>query len=84
MGSRCLLCNNEAEVTNNHLFLHCRITPQIWTLFLSLTDTKWIMAEHTADLTSCWIERGGTKSSKKWWGSNSTLYMVDGIERKEQ
>ncbi|KAG5622018.1 hypothetical protein H5410_007236 [Solanum commersonii] len=25
------------------------------------------MPEHTADLMSCWIRRGGSKSQKKWW-----------------
>jgi len=25
------------------------------------------MPEHTADLLSCWIRRGGSKSQKKWW-----------------
>lgn len=35
--SRCFLCN-EAEETNSHLLLHCKITAQIWSLFLSLTN----------------------------------------------
>lgn len=25
------------------------------------------MPEHTADLLSCWIRRGGSKSQKRWW-----------------
>ncbi|WMV09108.1 hypothetical protein MTR67_002493 [Solanum verrucosum] len=25
------------------------------------------MPEHTADLLSCWIRRGGSKSQKAWW-----------------
>ncbi|WMV42602.1 hypothetical protein MTR67_035987 [Solanum verrucosum] len=25
------------------------------------------MPEHTADLLSCWIRRGASKSQKKWW-----------------
>ncbi|WMV29123.1 hypothetical protein MTR67_022508 [Solanum verrucosum] len=36
-------------------------------MFLSLTETKWSMPEHTADLLSCWIRRGGSKTQKKWW-----------------
>jgi len=63
---RCFLCN-ETNETNNHLFLHCRVTGQLWSLFLRLTGNSWTMPEHTADLLSCWIRRGGSKSQKKWW-----------------
>lgn len=45
---------------------HCKVTSQIWALFLSLSQSKWIMLEHTTDLLSCWIRRGGSKSHKKW------------------
>lgn len=64
--SRCFLCN-ETDETNNHLFLHCKITAQLWSLFLKLTDSNWTMPEHTSDLLSCWIRRGGSKTQKKWW-----------------
>lgn len=66
IASWCSLCN-EAEETNNHLFLHCNITAQRWALFLSTSHTLWTMPEHTSDLLSCWIRRGGSKSQKKWW-----------------
>ncbi|WMV23799.1 hypothetical protein MTR67_017184 [Solanum verrucosum] len=66
IASWCSLCN-ETEETNNHLFLHCKVTTQLWNLFLGPTHTEWIMPEHTADLLSCWISRGGRKSKKKWW-----------------
>ncbi|WMV45978.1 hypothetical protein MTR67_039363 [Solanum verrucosum] len=64
--SWCSLCRNTAE-TNQHLFLHCNFTTQIWAIFLSLTKTNWTMPEHTADLLSCWIRRGGSTSQKAWW-----------------
>ncbi|WMV33375.1 hypothetical protein MTR67_026760 [Solanum verrucosum] len=31
---RCFLCN-EIGKTNNHLFLHCKFTAQLWHLFFS-------------------------------------------------
>lgn len=37
--SRCMLCS-EARETNNHPFLHCKVTSQLWTMFLSLTETN--------------------------------------------
>lgn len=64
--TRCFLCNETRE-TNNHLFLHCKFTAQLWNMFFSLTKTVWTMPEHTADLMSCWMKRGGSKSQKKWW-----------------
>ena len=57
---------NEAEETNNHVFLHCKVTTQLWNLFLGLTHTEWIIPKHTADLLSYWISKGGRKSKKKW------------------
>jgi len=63
---RCFLCNLTGE-TNNHLFLHCKFTAQIWNLFLNITSMNWTMPEHTSDLLSCWIRRGGSKSQKRWW-----------------
>ncbi|WMV56021.1 hypothetical protein MTR67_049406 [Solanum verrucosum] len=59
--SRCLLCK-EALETNKHLFMHCKVTAQVWALFTSIANEYWTMPEHTSDLLSCWIKRGGNKS----------------------
>lgn len=61
IASRCILwC--ETRETNNHIFLYCKFTAQLWSLFLELTKVKWVMKwvmpEHTIDLLSCWIWRG--------------------------
>lgn len=60
IASWCSLCNETYE-TNNHLFLHCNFTTQLWAIFLRRTNTSWTMPEHTADLLSCWVRRGGVK-----------------------
>lgn len=39
--SKCYLCN-ERDETNNHLFLHCKFTAQLWSLFFYLTKTNWL------------------------------------------
>ncbi|WMV10573.1 hypothetical protein MTR67_003958 [Solanum verrucosum] len=57
--SGCFECNLTVE-TNNHHFLH-------WNLFLNITSMNWTMQEHTSDLLSCWIRRGGSKSQKRLW-----------------
>ncbi|WMV58807.1 hypothetical protein MTR67_052192 [Solanum verrucosum] len=55
---RCFLCM-VTEETNKHLFLHCKYTAQLWNLFLNITGYSWAMPEHTSDLLSCWMKRGG-------------------------
>ncbi|WMV37870.1 hypothetical protein MTR67_031255 [Solanum verrucosum] len=63
--SRCFLCGAAGE-NNSHLFIHCPVTGQLWQLFLNMAETNWTMPEHTADLWSSWIRRGGSKSQKAW------------------
>ncbi|WMV15374.1 hypothetical protein MTR67_008759 [Solanum verrucosum] len=36
-------------------------------MFLNFSEVKWTMLEHTPDLLSCWIRRGGSKRQKTWW-----------------
>ena len=62
----CFLCNLTRE-TNNRLFLHCKFAAQIWNPFLNITSMNWTTPEHTSDMLSCWIRRGGSKSQKRWW-----------------
>lgn len=62
--SRCLLCN-DAQENNSHLFLHCRVTDQLWQLFLTLGKVKWVMPGITLDLLRCWNNSAGSKA--KWW-----------------
>lgn len=64
--SRCFFCK-EKEETNSHLFLHSRVTSQVWHMFLNLIQISWVMPEHTTDLLTCWMRRGGSKKQKKWW-----------------
>ncbi|KAG5568861.1 hypothetical protein H5410_064121 [Solanum commersonii] len=33
----------------------------------ALLEVKWTMPEHTTNLLSCWIKRGGNKRQKTWW-----------------
>lgn len=66
IASRCFLCNEEPE-TNNHLFLHCKVTVQLWSLFFNLTGVKWTTPKHASNLLNCWIRRGGSKSQTRWW-----------------
>ncbi|XP_049372092.1 uncharacterized protein LOC125837001 [Solanum verrucosum] len=42
LSPRCFLCGEKAE-TVTHLFLHCRITNQLWDLFINKKELKWVM-----------------------------------------
>ena len=66
MVPRCFLCNLTGE-TNNHLFLHCNFTKQVWNLFLSISNLNWTMPKHTSELLKSWVRRGGSKSQRRWW-----------------
>lgn len=48
-----------------------QVTSQMWPLFLSLTETKWTVPEHTTDLHNCWIRRGGNNSLRRNGGESS-------------
>uniref|UniRef100_A0A0V0I8W3 Putative ovule protein n=1 Tax=Solanum chacoense TaxID=4108 RepID=A0A0V0I8W3_SOLCH len=50
--------------------MHCKVTTQVWAMFTSIAGINWIMPEHTADLLSCWIRRGGSKSQKRSGGQS--------------
>ncbi|XP_075091548.1 uncharacterized protein LOC142171749 [Nicotiana tabacum] len=63
--SRCYLCGQE---TINHLFLHCRVTSQLWDLFINLRGIRWSMPGRTSELLSSWNEGGKcTASNKDRW-----------------
>ena len=42
LSPRCFLRGEEAE-TVNHLFLHCRITNILWSIFINSKDLLWVM-----------------------------------------
>lgn len=35
--------------------IHCKVNSELWSLFIALTETSWLMPEHTADQLSRWI-----------------------------
>ena len=85
IASWCSL-RNETNETNSHLFLHCKVTAQLWAIFLSRTHTNWTMPEHTADLLNCWVrtEKRGEQEPEEMVEHDTLLYMVDYLERKKQ
>ncbi|WMV54061.1 hypothetical protein MTR67_047446 [Solanum verrucosum] len=74
---RCFLCREQAE-TVNHLFLHCRITRQLWRLFLNHRGITWsILGKITEALTS-WEQAG--LLAKKQVEDSPSKHLVDNME----
>nr|XP_016497204.1 PREDICTED: uncharacterized protein LOC107816041 [Nicotiana tabacum] len=57
MCSKCFLCGKEIE-TNNHLFLHCKVTSRLWYLFMSMKGVKWAIPRTTAEIIACLNDPG--------------------------
>lgn len=55
--SSCFLCAEKAE-TINHLFLHCKLTEQLWRMFLNFRGILWTMPSKIADVLACWNREG--------------------------
>lgn len=55
--SRCLLCGQEVE-TNEHFFIHFKITTNLWQLFFCILGVSWVVPKTTFVLFSSWKEVG--------------------------
>ena len=66
MCSRCYLCGEEVE-TVNHLFLQCRITSQLWRIFISLRGFAWAMPNRITHLLYSWGEVGVGAADRDRW-----------------
>ena len=66
MYYRCYLCGEEVE-TINHLFLQCRITSQLWRIFISLRGFAWAMPNKITHLLYSWGEVGVGAADRDRW-----------------
>ncbi|CAN4110783.1 unnamed protein product [Withania somnifera] len=75
MCSRCYLCGKEIESVN-HLFLRCKITTQLWRIFISLGGSAWVMPNKIAHLYS-WEEVGDCPACIWWtvWKERNSRYF---------
>ncbi|XP_060210534.1 uncharacterized protein LOC132637471 [Lycium barbarum] len=66
MCSRCFLCEKEVE-TIGHLFLHCRITDQLWKIFINLRGIAWTMPRKITEALFSWEAAGaGANDINRW------------------
>lgn len=62
----CFLCHQETD-TNDHLFLNCVITRQLWQLFITLASIVWMMPKEDVGLICSWNSIRGRTCHKEWW-----------------
>lgn len=64
--THCCLCGEAVETVGN-LFLHCRITDQLWKIFINLRGIQWTMPSKIVDTLHSWEEAGiGAKNRSIW------------------
>ncbi|KAG5581832.1 hypothetical protein H5410_052459 [Solanum commersonii] len=60
------LCGIDVE-TVRHIFLHCKVTDQLWQIFLNLKGISWIMPSKIDDTLFSWKETGfGARNRHRW------------------
>lgn len=66
--SRCPLCEEHPEEVG-HLFLHCRVTRQLWNMFLAMLGMSWAMPKSIVELLQGWSREGISKKSLRTWNT---------------
>lgn len=66
LGSRCHLCEAQEE-TVNHLFLHCRVTDQLWKIFINLRGIQCLMLGRIKEVLTSWKRDGDHSRQKERW-----------------
>ncbi|KAM3251621.1 hypothetical protein P3L10_005691 [Capsicum annuum] len=64
--SKCYMCEEESE-TIIHLFLHCKLTVQLWRIFLNLKGIMWVMPRDTVEVLECWNKYSTHSEHKERW-----------------
>ncbi|WMV42669.1 hypothetical protein MTR67_036054 [Solanum verrucosum] len=64
--SRCLLCEHESE-NNEHLFLHCRTTINLWHMCLPLYfGNNLVIPSSTLEMLNNWWSIGNRGGEEDW------------------
>ena len=66
LSPRCSLCGEEAE-TVNHLFLHCRITNILWSIFINSKYLFWVMPRNIVQSLKIWSSFAYIYGHKERW-----------------
>jgi hypothetical protein len=62
----CCLCQSDGESVD-HLFLHCSMATDMWSMVFGLFGVEWVMPRTVMDLFSCWMGQLGQHDSVLVW-----------------
>jgi hypothetical protein len=62
----CCMCLREGESVD-HLFLHCSMAADLWSLVFGLFGVQWVMPRSVLDLFSCWLGQLGRHDHALVW-----------------
>ena len=57
----------ESGESVNHLFIHCPVASDLWTMYFNLFGVSWVMPKGVVDLLSCWNGHFGRSEVGKIW-----------------
>ena len=64
--SWCCMCKVDGE-SMDHLFLHCALARELWTMVFSLFGMYWVMPKQIVDVFASWKGRLGRHKNRHTW-----------------
>ncbi|XP_060182974.1 uncharacterized protein LOC132612920 [Lycium barbarum] len=58
---------NTLQETVNHLFLHCKVTDQLWQFFLKMKKINWVKSGSIKEVMKCWNRDGNAAKKEERW-----------------
>ena len=60
------MCKVDGESVD-HLFLHCALARELWTMVFRLFGMHWVMPRRVVDVLACWKGRFGRQKNRVIW-----------------
>ena len=74
----------DADESVDHLFLHCRVAKEIWSLAFRFVGIDWVLPHRVSDLLFGWWNWFGKKFSSVWNLIPSCLIWIIWRERNSR
>jgi hypothetical protein len=58
----CCLCKTSGE-SIDHLFLHCVVALELWSVFFQLFGVAWVMPHSVSEMLGCWRGQAGNRET---------------------
>lgn len=83
VDSECSFFGEELE-TISHLFLHGKVTSQLWRMFLSLKGISWAKPRNMVDVLVSWNRQGANSNQKERWKVIPAYWWIMWDERNKR